>query len=84
MMFVDDVWMIRTQDTQAKPWIRSLRQFWQACVHRMQSLISSLVYVDFMFQTSFILILEHIRHQITQSFSQVFKNASFLNLNYVS
>ena len=84
MRYIDDVWMIKTQVARANVQIRWLWQFWQACEHEMQKLIFSLACVDFMFQTSSILILKHVRHQITQGFSQVFKNARFLQFHYVS
>ena len=50
----------------------------------MWFLISSFDHVVFKFWTSLILIMECVWHQFDKSFSSIFKNASFGNLNYVS
>ena len=79
-------WCLNDQNTTSSSKISVLKfkavfasfEIWKAI------LVFSDSCVDFKFQTSYILILRHVRHQFSHGFSQVLKNARILSLNYVT
>jgi hypothetical protein len=56
----------------------------EAYVHRKCKLVFSVISVSFMFHTSYILIIEHVRHKNFSWFSQISEFAMFLKIRWIT